>query len=85
MRSPHLVLPLTYCGVEQWLARQSHKLKVGGSIPPPATKDLILKLLFLSKKDLSPRSSFLYCFHFESSNSNISSVRLQVDIGSNIF
>lgn len=26
------------CGVEQWLARQTHNLKVGGSNPPSATK-----------------------------------------------
>ena len=28
----------SYCGVEQWLARQAHNLKAIGSIPIPATK-----------------------------------------------
>lgn len=27
-----------HCGIEQWLAHESHNLKVGGSNPPPATK-----------------------------------------------
>ena len=48
MRSPHLVLPLTYCEVVAVVARQPHKLEVGGSIPPHATKDFNILLLFLS-------------------------------------
>ena len=29
----------SYCGVEQWLARQAHNLKAIGSIPIPATNN----------------------------------------------
>ena len=38
----------TYCEVVAVVARQPHKLEVGGSIPPHATKDFNILLLFLS-------------------------------------
>ena len=31
---------MVYCGVEQWLARETHNLKVVGSNPSPATLSL---------------------------------------------
>ena len=35
---------LKYCGIEQVVAREPHKLKVGGSSPPPATKPNVAQL-----------------------------------------
>ena len=67
MRSPHLVLPLTYCGVEQWLARQSHKLKVGGSIPPPATTNFGSNCCSFLKRPVIREPHLVFNFHFESS------------------
>ena len=57
------------------VARQPHKLEVGGSIPPHATKDFNILLLFLSVyKD--PQSEIL---------DGRVVAKLWVNIGSNIF
>ncbi len=54
------------CGVEQWLARQPHKLKVVGSSPTPATNhhtpeihnaNTTIAQKAISKTKLQPRRS----------------------------
>ena len=51
-RSP---APNSYRGVEQLVARRAHNPEVGGSSPPPVTKNSSLKIWTLLKSNLKIR------------------------------
>lgn len=52
-----------YCGIEQWLARQPHKLKVAGSNPAPASKKLFEVLVRLHYSKIINLTNFFLNYY----------------------